>query len=145
MIPLLVAADVAALPNIYLICEGQTAANLASETTTATITDNEGYSANGVATTSRPSVVRMTIQFRVSDGKAEINMPRFAAPVISSSKEGWYPVKDLKFTDDQISGKVKYNFIASSSFRIDRSTGVITSSGGFQGQCTKVERAERKF
>lgn len=145
MILFLIAAEVATLPDLHLICEGQTAANLASETTTATLSDNEGYSASGMATTSRPTVVQMTVQFRVKDGKAEMNMPRMAAPLMSSSKEGWYAVKDVKFTDDQISGKVKFNFLASSSFRIDRSTGVMTSSGGFQGQCTKVERAERKF
>ncbi|MDT0507513.1 hypothetical protein [Novosphingobium sp. MMS21-SN21R] len=145
MIWLLLAADAAVLPDIHLVCAGQTAANMASETTTANMTDSEGYSANGYATTSRPTIVKMTIQFRITDGTAEMNVPRMIAPPISSSKEGWYAVKALRVTDDQISGKVKFNFINSSSFRIDRTTGVMTSSGGFQGNCTKVERTERKF
>jgi len=146
MIWLLLAAETATLPDIHLICSGQTAANIASETTTANVTDNRGYAASGSATTSRPTAVSMAVQFRIIDGKAEANVPRFAVPALSGGgKGGWYPVKDVKFTDDQITGKVRYNFMDSSTFTIDRTTGILTSSGGFQALCTKVDRAERKF
>lgn len=144
MIWLLLAAETATLPDMHLICDGQSAANMASSST-ANVTDNEGYSVNGIATTSRPTVIAMSLQFRVVDGVAEMNLPRIAAPQISSSKGGWYQVKDLKVTDDQITGKVRFNFVNSSSFRIDRTTGILTSAGGFQGTCAKVDRAERKF
>ena len=54
-------------------------------------------------------------------------------------------MRELQVTDRDITGKIKINLLNNSSFRIDRISGRLTSSGGFQGDCEPEDVTRRKF
>jgi len=58
-------------------------------------------------------------------------------------------LSELEISEKFIKGKVKWNFVASSSFTVDRRTGVMdyTSTGSisFNGMCKKYDKSENKF
>lgn len=66
-----------------------------------------------------------------------MRLPSSVVPDMTSNKAGWFKVKDLVVNDREIMGKVAMNFLASSRFRIDRRTGVMTSSGGYRPALTR--------
>lgn len=143
ILPLLAVATTP--PDMLIICDGSAVAMAPESTTTMGVTDNQGYSATGSAVTSSPATLAFTAQLRIEGGEARMNLPAFAGPEISSSKGGWYRVKGLSVDDRRITGKVVWNFLSSSSFEIDRRTGTMTSSGGFQGQCHAADLEQRAF
>lgn len=141
----LAAALVAPQDELLLICEGTMIADVGGSSTTASVSGSYGQSATGQAYTTRTGQVGVSVQFRMVNGQAQINLPSAALPALNSAKEGWLNVKDLSISDTQIAGKVRLNFLNSSRFRIDRRTGVMTSDGGFQGVCQKQDVRENRF
>ena len=112
MVPLiLLAAAIAPQSELLIICNGSMVANVGNSTTTAVVTDSSGASATGRSVTSHPGQVNVTVQFRLINGKAQLHLPPYALPSLNSAKEGWLQVKDLSVTEDQISGKVRFNFL----------------------------------
>lgn len=81
-------------------------------------------------------------EFILKDGKASLKPPMIA---YYKGRDGWWEVRELVVTDTEIGGRIKYNMFASDRFRIDRRTGELTSTGGFSGQCRKLEKTERAF
>lgn len=115
---LLILADAATLPDINLVCDGSSMVG------------------GGVLDRGPPTQRSYTVQFRIIGGAGEIYLPSPGGGIVS---KGWEPVKDLAVTDELISAKVKTTIFSYSKFTIDRVTGVMNSSGGFSGQCRKVE------
>lgn len=131
--------------EMLLVCEGSTLTNLTTATTTARLADNQGYAVDGRASTSEPRSVDYTVHLRIRGSAAEMTVPALVMPEFNSSKSGWLPVKQLVISENEITGRVRYNFLSSSTFRIDRRTGDITSSGGFRGKCRKQDLTQRAF
>jgi len=68
-------------------------------------------------------------------------------PVAHGGADGWFKIKNLKFSDREITGQAAINFINTPSFRIDRITGEIEisgKSGNFAGQCRKLDPEKDK-
>ena len=132
---------------VDLECPGSGIGTVSDGTTSTVVSDNYGNSAHGVATTRRAMHIEDTVLIRIRGGEGEIKPPSAALPPVNSGKGGWFKIKDLKVSEYEISGKVSYNFIASSKFKIDRSTGLLTSTGTFRATCHAIERTpeSRKF
>jgi hypothetical protein len=140
---LLAAAVAAPTENMHLICEGGTARQFPTSTTTGIVATSRGGSAVGSSVTTEPGYVPMIIQFRLQNGLAELSVPSYAG--IRQGAGGWSKVKSLYVSDGEITGKVSAGMFDSSSFRIDRRTGTISSSGGYQGECRPMDASQRKF
>lgn len=143
---LLLAAAVQTPENeMLLICQGETMANINAASTRAQVVTSDGRSAYGTAQTTTPATVPFSVQFRMISGKAEMNVPSMATGG-ASGEANWFPVSNLRISESEISGKVKFGFLyGSSKFRIDRRTGRISTSGGFQGICERQNLAGNKF
>lgn len=133
-----------AVPDL-LLCRGSAVGEVATGRSSAVVTDSFGNSAVGNSVDTEVREIDAVIQLKLNGSDPRVNIPRILAPDIASSKAGWYRVKDLEISDEYIKGKVVFNFISSSRFEIDRRTGVLTSTGGFQGMCEAAEINERKF
>ena len=86
----------------------------------------------------------------IVDGHARLLLPAFMVPTIhSGGDQGWWPILDASATDDQITGRVRLNFIDKPTLRIDRRSGAVELAGGvsvgFNGQCSKQDPTERRF
>jgi len=140
VLALAIAAPVQA-PDLNLTCPGAT---LVRNGSAVTVQDNAGYSVNGVATSSGMQSVSFTVRVRIKGGVAQVNIP----PSVTggaSGKAGWFNVKNLLVSDDEISGLVRIGLLSSSRFAIDRRSGIISTDGGFSGQCRKDDEAARAF
>ena len=79
-----------------------------------------------------------------SDGKvAELRGPPAMMP---RSRTGWTSVKNFSMSENEITGRIKSMPLKEGmGFTIDRRTGIMATTWGFQGTCrTKVEEP-RKF
>jgi len=141
---LMAAATVQPMPEL-LACKGSTVGAVATGSTSAVVRDSYGNVVTGNSVDTEVRQIDGVIQLRLNGDDPRANMPRIFAPEISSSKGGWYRIKDLEITDDFVRGKVVFNFLTSSRFEIDRRTGILTSENGFQAVCEAVEVSERKF
>lgn len=83
---------------------------------------------------------QMRVQLHIIRGNADIFIP-----MLGDQEAGWLPVKDLYVTEAQITGTVKTSAFTTSKFRIDRTTGIMTTEGGFTGTCTKVDPEQHAF
>jgi hypothetical protein len=54
-------------------------------------------------------------------------------------------VRELQVSERDIVSKIRINLMNNASFRIDRISGRLTSSGGFQGNCEPEDVTRRKF
>jgi hypothetical protein len=131
--------------QLQLSCPGSSTGMLVVESASARVTGQAGTTASANGSRSEITTIRGTVNFRLSDGIAEINVPAQFLPTLHGGKAGWFKVKELSLTDDEIIGKVSLNFLNSSRFRIDRRSGMITTSGGFTGECSKMENQSVKF
>lgn len=131
--------------EMLLVCDGSTFTVAPTSQSNASVTDNQGYMVSGTATATAPINLEFQVRLRIVGSDAEMSMPPIAAPTINSGNGWWYKVKDLKISENEISGKIKMNWFISSSFRIDRRTGSISSEGGFSGICWKEDLQKRAF
>jgi cytoskeletal protein RodZ len=131
--------------EMLLVCDGSTFTVVPTSQTNALVTDSHGNMVVGSATSSAPANVGFQVQLRIIGEKAEMNVPAIAAPAIKGGNSGWYKVKNLVVGEHEITGKVSFNFIASSNFRVDRRTGKMTTKAGFSGTCRKEDLQKRAF
>ena len=133
----------AADPSIRLRCDGHADG----------LTEHTGYrllQKGGLSTTTsfghRQTGER--VLFELVEGQARLHLPKALITAVNSGGEdGWWPVADLKVTDEAISGRIRINVINKPSFRIDRYNGDIDLQGlqPFRGQCESRLGQERKF
>ena len=130
--------------KFHLICEGGKSVSVATSSTSAVVTTERGGNAIGSSITSQPVYRPMTVQFRLENGLAELNVPAVSG-VKQDAPGGWSKVKDLHVTENDITGKVSMGWLVKSTFRIDRRTGIMTTEGGYQGDCRPMDMTQRKF
>lgn len=127
--------------ELQLVCEGSTS----TSHTTAFVMDGQGHMALGSATSTNSARVMHTIRIHIVGDMAEVHIPTSLAPQISSKNGGWRKVSQLQINSNEIIGKVQVDWLDSTTFRIDRRTGSITSAGGFSGTCRKEDLQKRVF
>ncbi|TRD10911.1 hypothetical protein FGU71_02910 [Erythrobacter insulae] len=128
-----------------LVCRASSVASVETGGSSAVVTDSDGSVLTGRSVDTEVREISAVIQLRLNGDDPRVNLPRFLAPQVASSKGGWYRVKDLEMKDDFIRGKVVFNFMQSSRFEIDRRTGILTSGNGFLASCEVADVSERKF
>ena len=81
------------------------------------------------------------VEVRLFDGNDRIQLPQGFRPAENPRDDGWYKVKNLKASDDDIIGNAIISFIDKPFFRVDLLSGRIdvTGLGGtFVGECRKT-------
>lgn len=132
-------------PTLHLNCVGVTTGSVPIETSSAVVQDTRGRAAYGSEVRSAVVPQETVIGFKMEDGQAEMRLPSHLLPEMHGGDAGWFKVKRLEVTEQAITGRVAVNFLHNPSFRIDRMTGELSSSGGVSAMCAPVERSERKF
>jgi hypothetical protein len=79
----------------------------------------------------------------------QVRPPGSFLPVFGRRPEGnWYPLYDVKITDDEVSGRWRLNALYKPKLRIDRTSGVVSAWApylSFRGSCEPFDPAARKF
>lgn len=127
--------------TLHLICPGSSTAMAPSRSVTGGVYGSEG-SVTGSATESELVTKVGTTEFKLENGSATIRPPM--GFVARKGKAGWFPVKNLTVSEDEITGELTVALLETSRFRIDRRTGEITTSGGYRGICS-LATDTRKF
>lgn len=130
--------------RLDLVCLGRGSANKATSSS-AYVQDNYGNSAwgNVVGNRSVPFADQVNLWIDGADGR--LRMPRTMLPAVRGGEDGWFKIKDIEVTDDEIRGSVAVNFINNPKLTIDRRTGVISISGkagDYIGECERYNPGE---
>lgn len=134
-----------AAPDLQLTCVGNVTGAIPVETTSVNAQSAWGSTANASGVRSEIATAEVSVGFRLQGGKAQLRIPSELLPQWRGGKNGWFEVRDLMVSEREITGKVAVNIFMRPTFRIDRYTGELSSSGGFQGKCQTQDVTERKF
>lgn len=138
------AAEPAADAPLKLRCDG--AIHVLTESTSL-----HWLQRGGVSTTHRYGTRRDedAVMFDMHDGAARVRLPAAMVTAVNSGGDvdGWWPVAELKVTDEMITGRLRVNIVNKPGLRIDRMTGRMDLGGAypFRGQCERDTALERKF
>jgi hypothetical protein len=146
----LVVAGSTLAEDFHLSCGGQ-GSRVAASTTYGEATDNYGDFVTGSATTYYKATAPDRLLIEIDDNVQRIRVPATIIPPLhAGGRDGWWILKNVKVTDDEISGQFELNFVNQPTFHVDRRTGDISLQGfrnGFTGICEKFDPAPeaRKF
>ena len=147
---LVLAAPAAAQPSpppleLNLSCRGESTGLATVETGSVATRNNYGAASTSYGTRQGLVTIDTLISFRLANGEAMLSVPAALLPPIHGGKRGEFRVRELQVSERDITGKIKINLMNNASFRIDRISGRLTSSGGFQGDCEPEDVTRRKF
>jgi hypothetical protein len=149
LVSLVLAAPAAAQPaaplELNLSCRGESTALATVGTESVATRNNWGGASTSYGTRQGLVTIDTLISFRLNNGAAMLSVPAALLPPIHGGKRGEFRVRELQVTERDITGKIKINLLNNASFRIDRISGRLTSSGGFQGDCEPEDVTRRKF
>lgn len=86
------------------------------------------------------------VQVEVADGRGRIHLTgKLVAPIHSGGVEGWWPLDDLRVSQDTITGRYRLNGMNSPRVAIDRRSGRIRIDGieHFRGDCQAGDWVDR--
>jgi hypothetical protein len=148
---LILAAAVVACPaaardqasELNLICVGGGSANKA---TSGTVTgwNTSGEFASGTIRSSRSVGFEDKVGIRIAGEEGRLRMPRTMLPPIRGGEDGWFKLKNIEYSDGEITASVSVNPLNNPKLRLDRDTGAVSLSGkagDFVGQCQKFDPA----
>lgn len=128
-------AQVAVAQELHLICGGSGSANKIS-TSRASVSGSVNADINVMEHRRVGFEDQVNIDIVGSAGR--IRVPRTMLPPIHGGDNGWFELKNLKTTDQEITASATINFMNSPKIRLDRSTGHILidgKAGNFSGNC----------
>lgn len=134
---------------LNLVCGGAGSANKPTSNQ-AFGSNNYGGTATATITGTRSVGFEDEVRLRIDGEIAELRMPRTMLPPLRGGKDGWFKLKNLKYTDGEITASVAVNPVNNPKLRLDRYTGAISISGkagDYAGRCMKFDPAnvERAF
>lgn len=129
--------------RIDLVCMGAGSANRQTRTFAYGMTSNgdSGW-ANVVGNRTVPFDDQVNLWIDGAEG--QVRMPRSMVPPLHGGSGGWFKIKSLRVTENEITGSVGVNFANRPKIRIDRITGNISISGkvgDYSGRCSKYDPA----
>jgi hypothetical protein len=136
--------------TLHLVCLGAGSANKQTSTNVYA-QDSAGNSGWAQATGSRAVPFGDQVNLEINDDDTgRIRVPRSMLPKLHGGEGGWFNLKNIRKTDDEITGTAEVNFINSPKVRLDRRTGAIAingKAGDYSGECQKFDpaSAERRF
>jgi hypothetical protein len=104
------------------------------------MTDNYGNSASANITGNRSVPFADQVNLWVEAGDGRIRMPQTMLPPLRGGENGWFKIKNLEVSDNEITGSIAVNFINNPKLIIDRRTGLIRLSGkagDYVGECQR--------
>lgn len=137
----LIANEPANAERLNLMCAGGGYANKVDQST-AQAWNNYGDSATATVQTRRAQGFEEQVQLWVEGDEGRIRMPRTMLPLFRGGDGGWFKVKSVETTENEIRGTIKVNFLNNPKLRLDRITGTISISGkagDYSGQCVKYD------
>jgi hypothetical protein len=109
----------AAVDSLNLVCLGAGSATRA--------TSMYGYGSGGWGQINGQKDVpfdnQVTLEIRGSVGR--IRMPRSMLPPVRGGKDGWFEVKSVRWSENEITGTVQVNVLNSPKLRLDRLQGML--------------------
>lgn len=133
---------------IHLICGGG-GSHVGTETAIARDLNNPS---NGIAVSHRArSGYSDEVAVEISGETGRIRVPDGIKPQIrTGGEDGWWPLRNLEITDNEITGRISLNFMNRPRVRINRLTGRISingRNGSFDGQCEAYDpqAVQRRF
>jgi len=140
---LLQAAQPAAATQLNLVCLGAGSANKVASTYAYGGTSYGGSAwANIVGQRTVPFDDQVNV--KIDGDKGSIRLPRTMLPKLHGGDAGWFELKDVRETDDAITGEAAVNFMNHPKVHLDRVTGTISidgKSGHYSGSCQKYDPA----
>jgi type 1 fimbria pilin len=136
--------------SIHLICLGGGSANKANVTNVYGSNSN-GDSGYGQIVGRRSEGFEDQVNIEINDDDTgRIRVPRTMLPSIHGGDDGWMKFKDIKRTDNEITGSAAVNALNNPKVRLDRLTGNVTiagKAGQFHGRCEAYDPAkvQRRF
>lgn len=135
--------------RISLVCLGAGSANRVT-TGTVNVWDGDGDHAWANVVGNRTVPFEDQVNLWIESDEGRIRMPRAMLPTVRGGDNGWFKIKSIKTSDDEITGTVAVNFMNRPKLRIDRITGAISISGkagDYSGFCSPYnpDTAQRAF
>lgn len=129
--------------RLNLVCSGGGAANRATSTT-AQGWDSNGNSGSAVITGHRSVGFEDQLQLWVEGDQGKARLPRAMLPPLHGGDGGWFEIKDIRVSENEITGSVAINVINHPKLVLDRLTGTVSlngRAGQFNGRCSKFDPA----
>ena len=144
MFTLLIAMSASVEGRLDLVCLGRGSANKPTSSS-AFVTDNYGNSASANVMGNRSVPFADQVNLWIEGIEGRLRMPRTMLPPLRGGEDGWFKIKNLEVSDDEITGSVAVNFINNPKLIIDRRTGLIRLSGkagDYVGECQRFTPGE---
>jgi hypothetical protein len=138
-----------AVNTVNLVCIGGGAANRVANSNIFA-TNSDGDSAWGTVTSQRSVGFEDQVTLEIDGDAGRIRMPRSMLPAIRGGKDGWFEVRHVKWSENEVTGTIQVNVLNSPKLRLDRLQGMIAingKAGDFSGRCETFDPAavQRKF
>lgn len=135
--------------RLNLVCDGGGAANKPTSTFAQGWGSN-GNTAGAVINGQRSVGFEDQLQLWIEGGEGKARLPRVMLPAIRGGENGWFEIKDIKVSENEITGTVGVNVINHPKLVLDRLTGTVSlagKAGQFNGRCQKFDPStvERAF
>lgn len=131
--------------EIRLICSGSANANTTMQSHTGAV-DNWGNAVSAVTTADATDSRVGEAELVVSPEGGRAHLPRQLMPLFGA--KGWSKLKNVKFSDDEITATAATHLIKGTAIRVNRRSGFITMTnpaGTFEGQCRKASDEPQRF
>ena len=125
----------AGVTSFDLDCDGGRAVLATSAVTSGAVITTEGNGASGRVVTSEPTYISFKMRIVINGDGGEVRFPDG-----SSGK-----LKKVAITEDAIDAKYSSAWLTTHTIHIDRHSGDIMTSGGYQGRCKAHEDAPKAF
>ena len=140
------APPAAAPQQVILSCQGAGTVDGSQSSTTDTYNEKTKTYETGTTITSAKQPFTGILRVEIAGDMARVALPTPMVPLLNSASEGWFQVKKLSSSDQEISGQVAINALNHAKLRIDRMTGDIAVTGGFSefnGKCEAVHAGDK--
>ncbi|MGW8135391.1 hypothetical protein ACWGNZ_07105 [Sphingomonas zeae] len=127
--------------NLHLICTGAGQQEKPTSNS-AYARDNAGNSATVTGNGSRTVAFEDQVRIDIAGDGGRIRVPQAMLPPIRGGKDGWFELRDVSATADEIRAIATINLLNKVKLRIDRLTGTATftvKQGQFAGRCTPYD------
>lgn len=150
VLTVLAASGAAGAETLHLVCLGQGSGNRAFQSF-GTASDNRGNSAWGQSVGVRAVPFDDQVNIEIADdATGRVRMPRMMLPGLRGGSDGWFDIKKVQISENEITGVVQVNILNSPKLRLDRIQGRVSiqgKSGDYSGECQPYDPAtvQRRF
>lgn len=135
--------------RLNLVCDGGGSASKATSAT-AFGWDNAGNRTSATVTGRRSVGFEDQLQLWIEGDQGKARLPRVMLPKFHGGDGGWFEIRDIRVSENEITGSAAVNVMNHPKIVLDRLTGTVTvsgRSGQFNGRCRKFDpnTVERAF